>query len=157
MRHLAPLHLVNVTHDIVLRELAALGGSAVLAVQDGLAILVNLQLGDNNVRGLDAEVNGLAVSLILGEASNVDDVAPTVNGGDLALTVLVGPADNEHLVILADGHRAHIVLVLQLLGEVGGHDFPAHAGGLPVTPTAIPHTKLLHPTVKPAQKSEYPV
>lgn len=33
------------------------------------------------------------------------------------------------LVVLADGHGAHVVLLPQLLGERGRHDLPAHVRG----------------------------
>lgn len=33
------------------------------------------------------------------------------------------------LVILADGHGAHVVFLSQLLGERGRHDLPAHVRG----------------------------
>ena len=82
---------------------AALG-----AGQDVLAILVELELGDDDVGGVDAEGYGLARGLVAGDALDVDDVFETVDGGDLALGALVGAADDGDLVILADGDGADL-------------------------------------------------
>ncbi|KAI5293398.1 hypothetical protein KEM52_005582 [Ascosphaera acerosa] len=60
------------------------------------------------VGGVDAERDGLAVALLADEALDVHDVLEAVDGGDLALAALVGAAADEHLVVLADGHRADL-------------------------------------------------
>ncbi|KAL2293424.1 hypothetical protein FJTKL_05334 [Diaporthe vaccinii] len=78
------------------------------ALQDGLAVLVELQLGDDDVGGVDAQRDGLARDLLAGDALDVDHVLETVHGGDLALLVLVGAADDLDLVILADGDAADL-------------------------------------------------
>lgn len=78
------------------------------ALQDGLAVLVELQLGDDDVGGVDAQRDGLAGDLLAGDALDVDHVLETVHGGDLALLVLVGAADDLDLVILADGDAADL-------------------------------------------------
>lgn len=78
------------------------------ALQDGLAVLVELQLGDDDVGGVDAQRDGLARDLLAGDTLDVDDVLETVHGGDLALLVLVGAADDLDLVILADGDAADL-------------------------------------------------
>lgn len=79
------------------------------ALQDGLTVLVELQLGDDDVGGVDAERDGLAGGLLAGDTLNVDHVLETVDGGDLALLVLVGATDNLDLVILADGDGADLL------------------------------------------------
>lgn len=78
------------------------------ALQNGLTVLVQLELVDDNLGGVDAEGNGLAVGLLPGDALNVDNVLKAVDGGDLALTALVAAADDGDLVILADGKRADL-------------------------------------------------
>lgn len=78
------------------------------AGQDVLAVLVELELGDDDVGGVDAEGNGLARGLVAGDALDVDDVFETVDGGDLALGALVGAADDGDLVVLADGDGADL-------------------------------------------------
>lgn len=78
------------------------------AGQDVLAVLVELELGDDHVGGVDAQGNGLARSLVAGDTLDVDDVFQTVDGGDLALAALVGSTNNRDLVVLADGDAAHL-------------------------------------------------
>lgn len=96
---------------------ARLGGDLVLgaqlaadlgAGQDILAVLVELELGDDDVGGVEAQGDALAGGLIAGDALNVDDVFEAVDRGDLALTALVGATDNGDLVVLADGDAADL-------------------------------------------------
>lgn len=58
---------------------------------------------------MEAEVDGLAGSLVAGDTLDVDDVLETVDGGDLALAALVGATDDGDLVILADGDAADLL------------------------------------------------
>jgi hypothetical protein len=78
------------------------------ALQDGLTVLVELELGDDDLGGVDAQRNGLAGGLVAGDTLDVDHVLETVDGGDLALTALVGATDNGDLVVLADGDAADL-------------------------------------------------
>lgn len=79
------------------------------AGQDVLTVLVKLELGDDDVGGVDAQRDGLAVGLVAGDALDVDDVLEAVDGGDLALTALVGATDDGDLVVLADGDAADLL------------------------------------------------
>lgn len=94
-----------------------LGGDLVLgaqlaadlgAGQDILTVLVELELGDDNVGGVEAQRHALARGLVAGDALDVDDVFEAVDGDDLALAALVGAADNGDLVVLADGDAADL-------------------------------------------------
>jgi hypothetical protein len=67
-----------------------------------------VELGDDNVGGGDTEGNALAVALVADNALNVDNPLETVDGGDLALTTLVGATDDGDLVVLADGDGADL-------------------------------------------------
>lgn len=78
------------------------------ALQDVLAVLVELQLGDDDVAGVDAEGNGGTGGLVAGDTLNVDDVFETVDRGNLALLVLVGATHDLDLVILTDGDGANL-------------------------------------------------
>ena len=73
------------------------------AGQNVLTVLVQLELGDDHVAGMDAEGHALAASLVAGNTLDVDDVFEAVDRGDLALLVLVEAADDRDLVVLADG------------------------------------------------------
>lgn len=59
---------------------------------------------------MDAQRDGLAGGLLAGDTLDVDHVLETVDGGDLALLVLVAAADNLDLVVLADGDAADLLL-----------------------------------------------
>lgn len=59
---------------------------------------------------MDAQGNGLAGGLLAGDTLNVNYVLETVDGGDLALLVLVAATDNCDLVVLADGDAADLLL-----------------------------------------------
>ena len=78
-----------------------------LALQQCYPVLVKLELGDDHVRGVDADLDGSAVGLFAGEA-DVDDVFAAVHGGNLALAALLAAADNGDLIILADGEGADL-------------------------------------------------
>lgn len=113
------------------------------AGQDVLTVLVELELGDDDVGGVETQRDALAAGLVTGDTLDVDNVFETVDGGDLALTALVGATDDGDLVILADGDAAdlivvvnidhhggkknngkgtNVVLLAQLLAEGGAHD-----------------------------------
>ncbi len=119
------------------------------AGQDVLAVLVQLELGDNDVAGVDAEGNALTAGLVAGDTLNMDDVFEAVDRGDLALLVLVEAANDLDLVVLADGDApdlcetpsvlinshedttkgsgTYVVLLTELLAEGSAHDVAADA------------------------------
>lgn len=79
------------------------------AGQDALTVLVKLELGDNDVGGVDAQRDALAAGLVAGDTLDVDHVLETVDGGDLALAALVRATDDGDLVVLADGNAADLL------------------------------------------------
>merc|ERR1712216_424845 len=88
--------LVDVGHgDVLLCELAlalvALG-LAVLALEDRLAVLVKLQLGDHALGGVDANLHRRAAGLLAGDALDVDDPLLAVALDHLALAALIRAA-----------------------------------------------------------------
>ena len=93
-----------------------------LSLERGLAVLVHLELGNNEAGGGDADGDGGAVGLLPGDVGNVNDHLFTVASSDLSLAGLVHAAGDEDLVVLADGHGADAVTGLELLGEVGRHE-----------------------------------
>lgn len=132
--------------------LASAGLAAPLdLLKDGLTVLVDLELVDDDLAGVDAHGHALASRLVAGHTVDVDDVLQAVDGGDLALTALEGAADDGDLVVLANGDGAdlrigsascpgakkilarlgktYVVLLTELLAEGGAHDNTANAGG----------------------------
>lgn len=79
------------------------------ALKDGLTVLVELELGDDHVGGVDAEGDGGTGGLLADDALDVDDVLEAVDGGDLALLVLLGATNDGDLVVLADGDRTDLL------------------------------------------------
>jgi len=94
------------SRGLLLVELAALGD----ALEDALAVLVDLELGDLDLGGRDADGHALAVGLLAGDTLDVYDVFETVDGNDLALAALVGATLDDDLVVLAEGDGADLRL-----------------------------------------------
>jgi len=110
--------------DVVDGELALslIGGAALsLALQKSLAVLVELQLGDDHLRRVDTHIDGRPVNLLPGDPLDVDDPLLAVALDDLALATLVGPTDHLDLVVLANRDRSNVVLVSEVAGEWGAH------------------------------------
>jgi hypothetical protein len=74
---------------------------------------------------VNANLDRLAVGLLARDLLDVNDVLAAVDGNHFALNVLEGAADDANLVVLAHGHRAHTVLLSQLLRQARRHDLAA--------------------------------
>lgn len=118
----------------VLRPAEGASEGARTHLEERLAVLVHLDLGDDDVGGVDGDGDGGAVALVARDALDEDTEVLAVRGVDAALTALVGAADDLHgagprarrqrarsrrgragrggthldLVILADGKRANL-------------------------------------------------
>ncbi len=92
---------------LLLHGLGLLG--AVLALEKILAVLVHVNLGDNNLGGVDADGNGGTVGLLAVDTLNVDDPLAAVDLDNLALATLEGATDDHDLVVLADGDGAGLL------------------------------------------------
>ncbi|URE42674.1 hypothetical protein MUK42_17923 [Musa troglodytarum] len=137
--------------NLVRRELA-LGlvrcTAAGLAIQKGLAVLVELKLRDDDLGGVDADVHGGAVHLLAGDALDVDDPLPTVDLHDLALAALEGTAHHLHLVVFAHRNRPHVVFVPQVGRQGRAHQHSPDARWsrevrLPALPPGARHTRVV--------------
>lgn len=80
------------------------------ALQYVLTILIELQLGNDDLRRVDTDGDRLAGGLVLGDTLDVDDVFETIDGGDLAFSALVGASDYDDFVVLADWDRSDLKL-----------------------------------------------
>ena len=103
-------------------------GSSLLAIEEGLAVLVEAKVGHNAVARVDRDLRLLAVHLFLNQLLNMDAPLTTVNFSDFALTVLVGSTDNLDGVSVANGDGAGLVLRGQLFAQLSGHHLPADRG-----------------------------
>jgi hypothetical protein len=90
--------------SLVLDGLTTLGD----ARKEGLTVLVDVQVGDDQVGGGQTDGDGLAVGLLADNTLNVNDVLQTVDGGDTALTALLGTTGNGDGVVNAEGNSADL-------------------------------------------------
>lgn len=77
-------------------------------LQNLLPVLVRLDLSDLEIRGRDTDGNTLAVTLLTGDALDVDDVFEAVDGDDFAFAAFVAAAFDDYFVVFADGQRADL-------------------------------------------------
>jgi hypothetical protein len=87
------------------------------ALEDVLTVLVELELGDDDVAGVDAEGDAGSGCLVAGDALDMNDILEAVDRGHLALLVLVRAADDLDLIILADGDAADLDILLVTFGK----------------------------------------
>ena len=107
-------YLIDAVHgDIALVLLVGSG----LAVEQGLAVLVELDLGDLNLGRMDGDRHSGAVGLVAGEALDVDAILLANDSDDLALTAVTGATGDADFILTADGDGADTVLLTKLLGE----------------------------------------
>lgn len=125
--HLHP-HRVS-PHTLVLHGNTEGGADASAAVSLSLekreTILVNLELLDADVGGGDADVDGLSVDLVAGDAFNVDDPLATIHLRHLAFVALELATHHDHLIVHANRHRIDVVLRTELLAQRGAHNHTA--------------------------------
>ena len=75
-----------------------------LALQEVLSVLVELQIGDLDLRGVNTDLGGGSVHLIAGDSLDVDDPLLSVDLRHLALLALEGAASHLHLIALDHGN-----------------------------------------------------
>ena len=104
----------------VLLSVLALLDCTVLAIQQRLPVLVQLELGNHDLGRVDGDWYGLPVGLVPRDALHMDAELLAVHLSDLSLTVMVVSPDDDHLVVAADRHCPHVVLVAELLARYVG-------------------------------------
>ena len=77
-------------------------------LQNFLTVLVQLNLGDDDLRWVDADRNALTVGLFTDNSLNVDRPLQTIDTCDLPLTSLVRSPNNLYLVVFADGNSTDL-------------------------------------------------
>ncbi len=83
---------------------------SLLASEEGLAVLVETEVGNLDVGGVDGDLSLLTIRLLFDEFLNVDAPFAAVNFSDFAFAILVGATDNLDSVSIADGDGARLVL-----------------------------------------------
>ena len=103
------MHLVEVGH-VLLRVLSSSHMSS-LALQEVLSVLVELQIGDLDLGGVNADLGGGSVHLITGDSLDVDDPLLSVNLRHLSLLALEGAASHLHLIALDHGNGVDLEMI----------------------------------------------
>jgi hypothetical protein len=104
-------------------------GRSLFALEEGLAILVELEAGNNTVAGVNGELSALSVGLFFHDFINVNASAATVNSLDLAFTALEGASHNLDSVSFTDGNGTNFVLDFKIFRQMARHHDSANTGG----------------------------
>ncbi|GMR38345.1 hypothetical protein PMAYCL1PPCAC_08540, partial [Pristionchus mayeri] len=122
------LLLDGVVAVLALEDTENLCSSGGLALDDLLSVVVELQLGDGDVGGVDSDVDGGSVGLLADDLVDVDDELLAVDAHDAAGVALVVSAGDGDLIIHSDGNGADSVLSTELLGKGSRHHLPLDVG-----------------------------
>ena len=82
-----------------------------LALQEVLSVLVELQIGDLDLGGVNADLGGGSVHLIAGDSLDVDDPLLSVDLRHLALLALEGATSHLHLIALDHGNGVDLEMI----------------------------------------------
>lgn len=107
--------------------LVSSGATLGLPIKQEFAVLVNSELGDDNLGRVNANVDGGAVNLLAGDALDVDDPLAAIDLDHFALAALVGSPHHLHLVVLANRNGPHVVLRPEIGRERRAHQDATHA------------------------------
>lgn len=91
-----------------------------LSLDQSLSVLVQMQLGDDDFRWVQVQLNRSTVGLFLGDLVDLNGELQSVNAGDLTLLTLVGTTGDQDFVISSDRQGSDTVLSSQFLGERSG-------------------------------------
>ena len=94
------MYLIEVGH-VLLRVLSSSHMSS-LALQKVLSVLVELQIGDLDLGGINTDLRRGSVHLLTGDSLDVDDPLLSVDLRHLSLLTLVGATSHLHLIALDD-------------------------------------------------------
>lgn len=106
---------------IIQIKLQNLLGLTALLDNVSLSLVVQVQLGDDNLGWVDVDWDRSTRGLLLLQLVDLDRELQSVDGGDLTLGTLLRTSDNSDLVLLSDWDRSDVVLSSQLLGQRSGH------------------------------------
>lgn len=111
--------LIDTLHDILGRELSTLilissSPSLSLTVQQRLPVLVQPQLGNDNLGWVNPNVDGRTINFLAGDALDVDYPFATVDLNNFPFPAFVSPTNQLDLVVLAHRHGPDVVLGPQI-------------------------------------------
>lgn len=91
-----------------------------LSLDQGLSVLVQVKLGDNDLRRMDVNWHRSTVRLLLRDLVHLDSELQSVDGRNLTLLALLGTTGDQNLVLSSDWKRSDTVLSSQLLRKWSG-------------------------------------
>ena len=94
-----------------------------LALQKVLSVLVELQIGDLDLRGVNADLGRGSVHLLTGDSLDVDDPLLSVDLRHLSLLALEGATSHLHLIAL--DHRDGVDLDMTHKAESSRCTYPS--------------------------------
>lgn len=109
------LYTLKVTPNTHLFSLATLSGN------QSLSVIGQVQLGNDDLGGVNVDGDRGTVRLFLLQLFELDGELKSVDRRDLAFLALLGTSDNSDGVFLSDGKSRDTVLFLQFLGEGSRH------------------------------------
>lgn len=99
-----------------------------LSLDQVLSVLVQVQLGDDDLRWVDVGWDGSTVGLFLSQLVNLDSELQSVDRGNLTFLALLGTTDNQNFVFLSDWQSLDVVLFSQFLGQRSGQEHTTFRG-----------------------------
>lgn len=81
-----------------------------------LSVLVQVQLGDDNLGWVQSDWDGGTVGLFLGDLVNLDGELQSVDGRNLTFLTLLGTTGDQNFVFSSDWQSLDTVLSSQFLG-----------------------------------------
>lgn len=99
-----------------------------LSLNQSLSLVIQVQLGDDNLRWVNVDWDRSTRRLLLLQLVNLNRVLQSVDGRDLTLRTLLRTSDNSDLILLSDWERSDVVLLSQLLGQRSGHQNSSLSG-----------------------------
>ncbi len=99
-----------------------------LSLDQGLSVLVQVQLGDDDLGWVDVGWDGSTVRLFLGQLVNLDSELQSVDRGNLTFLTLLGTTNNQDFVFLSDWQSLDVVLFSQFFGQRSGQQHTTFRG-----------------------------
>lgn len=100
-----------------------------LSLNQSLSLVVQVQLGDDNLGRVNVDGDRSTGRLLDLQLLNLHRELQSVDSGDLALGALLGASDDGDLVLLSDRNGLDVVLLSQLLGQRSRHQHSSLGGG----------------------------
>lgn len=120
--------LTKRVYSCLISHFGVLGRRRPFSRQNRLSRFVHLQLGDDTLGRVDADLHGSAINFIPRHLIHVNHPLLPVHLHNLPFFPFERPSNDSHFVFFPHRNRSAVVLLLQLLAQRCGHDFTPLAG-----------------------------